>query len=69
MEASVRRATPHDLRRTWTVDLLDAGVDLSTVQKMAGDASPATTARYDRPRPRPQRRAAFLAPRPLRAAL
>jgi hypothetical protein len=28
--------------------MLDLGVDLATVQKMAGDASPSTTAGYDR---------------------
>lgn len=43
-----KSATPHDMRRTFVSDLLDAGVDLSTVSKMAGHEDTNTTKRYDR---------------------
>lgn len=46
--AGVARCTPHDLRRTFVSGSLDAGLDLAVVQRLAGHASPATTAIYDR---------------------
>jgi integrase len=58
--AGVAHFTPHDLRRTFAGDMLDARADVALVQRLMGHASAATTVGYDRRPEESTRRAAGL---------
>ncbi|MBA3075732.1 MAG: site-specific integrase [Anaerolineae bacterium] len=40
--------TPHDLRRSMIIDLIDVGVDLVNISRLVGHNNINTTAVYDR---------------------
>ena len=47
-EAGIKNFSPGNVRRSFISHLLDAGADIATVSRMAGNANVPAIARYDR---------------------
>lgn len=58
--AGVSKFSPHDPKRMFESDLLEAGADIATVAKMAGHSNVQTTARFDRRPEKTKQKAAGL---------
>lgn len=56
-QAAIAPCKPHDLRRTFVTQLLEAGIDINTARQLAGHTDIQTTARYDLRDEKSQRKA------------
>ena len=56
-QAQIEPIRPHDLRRTFVTQLLEAGIDINTTRQLVGHTDIQTTARYDLRDQKTQRKA------------